>query len=63
MVHGPCKYTNPHSIISHLHAIAHCSARFNSGFLSLDMLWTMLGLAWLTNTYLFHRFFCRLIIA
>ena len=40
VVCGPCKYINPHSIFSHLHAIACYHAAFNSGFLYA---WTCLA--------------------
>jgi hypothetical protein len=40
VVCGPCKYINPHSILSHLHAIACYHATFNSGFLYA---WTCLA--------------------
>jgi hypothetical protein len=47
VVCGPCKYINPHSILSHLHAIARYHAGFNSGFVSfhicLDYAWTCLA--------------------
>ena len=46
----------PHSDLSYLYTIARYNAGFNSSFLDL-----MLGPAWHTNAYFFHRSFCCLL--
>jgi len=63
VVCGPCKYINPHSILSHLHAIARYHAGFNSGFLTFHMLGLYLDLLGSQIRTYFIAFFCHLIIA